>query len=433
VKYEFVRSLLFMSAILATSAAPAIKVAVATTIAPITCLEAEHRGARGTPSPDVNQQIADMRRLEARPHDSGAVEYTLAELYAQAGQYCTSLSYLKQTVALHQGWDPSNDPLFQNMNRIDAYQGIVEKLKVEFPAIHASAIVFSIHEPTMVPENVTYDPATATWYVSSIYLRKVIRVNAAGHTSTFLRPRQYGLWEAIGMKIDRTTNSLWICTAAESEGSSTNGSSALLNVDLKTGRLLHKYVINGGTTQHLFNDLVLDHHGNIYISDSRANTLYWLPAATHKLEILVPGFSVNFPNGIDLDPTQNLLYVAYSYGGIDVIDLRTKKFHQLAHPQNVTIEGIDGMYYYDHSLIGVQSIGTERVARFYLDRNGSRVVREQTLEFRNPIFQQPTEGGIVGSNLYYVANAQNFWLTAGKLNPSHTFVDPVVLKINLGN
>ncbi len=429
----FIASLLLVAIVAMGGALPTKLSAAPSVPPPVGCAQAEQQSAGyATPSPALAGQIADMQKLVARHHDPGVVEYTLAELYARAKRYCDALRYLKKVVALHQGWDPSNDPLFAAMNRIGDYQAIVQKLAAEYPAVHRSAVVFTVHDPEMVPENVSFDEAATTWYVSSIYRRGVVRVDGAGRVRDFLRPYQYGLWEAIGMRIDRMTNSLWLCTAAENETPQTNGSSALLNVDVRSGRLLHKYVIGGGKTRHLFNDLVLDHNGNIYISDSYANTLYWLPAATRKLQVLVPGYTRDFPNGIDLDPTQRYLYVAYFNGGVDVVDLRTKKYRTLSHPPNVTLEGIDGLYYYRGSLIGVQSIGTERVARFYLDSSGSRVVSEQTLEYRNPIFQQPTEGTIVGSTLYYVANSQNFYVAAnGKLRPEHTFADPVVLKLDL--
>ncbi|HZD95989.1 MAG TPA: hypothetical protein VE133_17135, partial [Candidatus Sulfotelmatobacter sp.] len=77
------------------------------------------------------------------------------------------------------------------------------------------------------------------------------------------------------------------------------------------------------------------------------------------------------------------------------------------HPGNSnTLSGIDGLYWYRGSLIGIQGLGMNRVARFQLDPAGVKVIKTTVLEYRSDFVESPTTGAIDGSNFYFMANTQ---------------------------
>ena len=70
-----------------------------------------------------------------------------------------------------------------------------------------------------------------------------------------------------------------------------------------------------------------------------------------------------------------------------------------------TLAGIDGLYWYQGDLLGVQyGTGSFRVARFRLSPDGLRVTQTETLEHRTPLVDFPTTGAIAGENFYFIAN-----------------------------
>lgn len=76
-------------------------------------------------------------------------------------------------------------------------------------------------------------------------------------------------------------------------------------------------------------------------------------------------------------------------------------------PANETIKGIDRLYFYDNSLIGIQTGRTvQRVGRLYLNAQLTRVGRLEVLDANNPLFDIPTTGSIVVNEFYFIGNSQ---------------------------
>jgi hypothetical protein len=70
------------------------------------------------------------------------------------------------------------------------------------------------------------------------------------------------------------------------------------------------------------------------------------------------------------------------------------------------VAGLDGLYFYKGSLIGIQNgFNPKRVLRIAIDSMGEKIERVDVLESNHPVFPEPTLGVIVGSDLYYVGNS----------------------------
>lgn len=70
-----------------------------------------------------------------------------------------------------------------------------------------------------------------------------------------------------------------------------------------------------------------------------------------------------------------------------------------------TLAGIDGLYWYRDSLLGVEyGAGSHRVVRWHLSEDGRRVTSTQLLEYRTPLVSFPTTGALAEGKFYYIAN-----------------------------
>ncbi|HNC46579.1 MAG TPA: hypothetical protein PLU80_20580, partial [Acidobacteriota bacterium] len=132
-------------------------------------------------------------------------------------------------------------------------------------------------------------------------------------------------------------------------------------------------------------------------------------------------------NGLALTPDGNQLFVA-QYDGIILVDVVTKKLSRLAHPETVTVAGIDGLSLNHRSLIAVQnSFEPHRVIRFDLNSKLNRVERAEVLEARNPHFVIPTTGTMAGNEYVVLANSQ-----LDRLGPDGNLTEPEKLKAVVG-
>jgi hypothetical protein len=95
--------------------------------------------------------------------------------------------------------------------------------------------------------------------------------------------------------------------------------------------------------------------------------------------------------------------------------------------------GIDGLYYYKGSLIGIQNgVNPQRVIKLSLSKDLCHFDRFETIEANNPVFDEPTLGVLVKNDFYFIANSQ--WGAvdeSGKLAPAEKLKDPTVLKVKL--
>ena len=190
-----------------------------------------------------------------------------------------------------------------------------------------------------------------------------------------------------------------------------DGKSALFAYDLRTRRLIKKFTppTDG---PHLLNDLALDREGRVFATDTRSNEIFSLArdALTRDggaLQVLLPAGTLESPNGIAISDDGRQLFIASIPQGVYRLDLKTRQLARLPHPQGISLVGIDGLYFYKQSLVGVLNlINPGRVARFYLNPSLDRVTRTEIIECNNPLFDDPTTGALAEGSLYFIANSQ---------------------------
>jgi sugar lactone lactonase YvrE len=297
---------------------------------------------------------------------------------------------------------------------------------------HESAVAFYLDEKDLLPESVAYDAKDGSFYVGSTRKGKIVRVDRSGAASDFIKPRQDGLWSVIGIKIHPTRRVLWACSfdgrKLEGHTAADRTGSGLFAFNLDTGKLIRKWVLDAPGEQHGFNDLVVTRGNDVYATHMfKDAAVYRIMQRDQKLEVFATPEGLREPNGIAITPDERTLYVAGD-DGIIAIDIATKKSRPVKAPEIENTGGIDGLYYYDSSLVGIRE---NSVNRYSLDGAGSTITFTQVLEQNHPLMKIPTTGVIVGDEFYYVANAQfNTVKPDGTLDTA-SLAEPAILKLKL--
>jgi sugar lactone lactonase YvrE len=301
--------------------------------------------------------------------------------------------------------------------------------------LNRSSIAFTLAEKDLLPESVAYDPKTKAFFVSSTRKGKIVRYQD-GKASDFVGPRQHGLYMTIGMKADPKRRVLWVASTygsnLETYEKRDGSPAALFKFDLDTAALLGKWDIGSDGATHFLNDLALAPDGSVFVTHMFDAAQVWrLDAATGTFAPWYRGDpAFKYPNGIACDAACTRLYVAHE-GGISMIDVATRERVLLTAPEGQPISGNDGLYLHQGDLVGVQP-GRKRVMRFSLSADGRAVTESKVLEYKHPLFDDPTTGVIVGEYLYYIANAQfDRFDKDGKLFPMERLYQPVILKVAL--
>jgi hypothetical protein len=116
------------------------------------------------------------------------------------------------------------------------------------------------------------------------------------------------------------------------------------------------------------------------------------------LPVTIPGLepkSYVGGNGATISKDETKLFVVDYADGVNVVDLETGKYKTLKTPDNITLFGIDGMYFYDNSLLAVQNaIFPNRVVRYMLNDDFDAVTKAEIIEYANPVLSAPTTGAI---------------------------------------
>ncbi len=299
-------------------------------------------------------------------------------------------------------------------------------------ASHKSTVAFFLQEKDLLPESVAYDSKDGSFYVGSVRKGKIVRRDKNGNESDFIQPRQDGLWAVIGIKTHETRRILWVCSF---EGSALEGykkrdrnSSGIFAFNLDTGKLIRKWVLDVAGQQHGFNDLVVTHANDVYVTHMfKDSAIYRITDKEQKLELFVAPPELKEPNGIAITPDEKTLYVA-GLDGLMSIDVATKKAQMVNAPEYEKTGEIDGLYYYRGGLLGIQ----ENSVNYYeFDETHARIAVTNVLEMNHPLMKIPTTGVIVGDDFYYVANANFRAVRAdGTLDPA-LLTDPAILKLKL--
>jgi tetratricopeptide (TPR) repeat protein len=375
-----------------------------------------------------------LKLLDMVPHKPD-INYQVAGIQAVLGDSRKAMEYLKRALSLGYPLDKGLDESFNILKESPGYQEIQTMIEALKTPVGNSRIALSLSERDLLPEGIAYDSGGDCFYLGSLWKSKIIKIDRGGKAQDFVKEKQDGLWAVAGLKVDPGRRILWAVSfralpwARPAPGET--GWSAVFKYDLKTGKIIKRYEFDDGEVGHLLNDLTVTSSGDVFVTDSIQNEIYAIFHDADVLESFVRSDEFMFTNGITMGNDDRTLFMASPGNGVYRIDIPSRGTRLVTHPEGMTLSGIDGLYFYDDSLIGVQP-SLHRIGRFYLNSKGDSVERLEIVEARNPLFDFPTTGTIAGKAFYYIANSQAYSFNPdGTLFPFEKLKDVVILCANL--
>ena len=363
--------------------------------------------------------------------------YNLAVMYALNGEANECLTLLHRLADYKIFYPIEKDSDFESLFNNATFKEIVKYFYSNLEAISKSEIAFTLDQPDLLTEGIAFDSQTGNFFISSIHKRKVVEYESTGEQHDFIKEKQDGIWGVFGLKVDSKRRLLYACAATieQSEGidSSQLGKSGIFIYNLDNAQLVIKVLLDN-KNQHLLGDLTIDPEGNIYTTDSKANVIYKLLAGVNKLEKFYTSNDFLSLQGLTISSDGRYLFVADYSTGVHRIDITTKEKILIGSPNDLMFLGIDGLYFYKNSLIGIQNgINPNRVLKMNLNESMNKIKSWVILESNNLLYSEPTLGAIVNNNFYYTANSQweSFTKDGGLSVPESELQKPVILKLKL--
>jgi sugar lactone lactonase YvrE len=367
----------------------------------------------------------------------GGVTYALAAAYALAGDTVEALAALRRFATLGYSAEPASDTDFVALRGSTGLAEVERRLARNREPLIRSTVAFTLPERDLLAEGIAYDARDGAFYVSSVHRRKIVRMTSDGRFSEFAVLDRPGLWAPLGLRVDPVRRVLWVASAAVPQmagySAADSGRSALLRFDLNTGKLSGRYPVPADGRPHVLGDVAITRRGDVYATDSRAPAIYRVAAGGDSLERFMESPLLLSAQGLALSPDERRVYVADYSRGLIQVDLATRTASEVVGADTVVTLGIDGLYYHDGTLIGIQNgVTPHRVLRLELSPDGDRIVGSVPIERGHPRYREPTLGALVGRELYYVANSQwELFGEDGRIAQPDSLQEPVVLRLRL--
>ena len=122
----------------------------------------------------------------------------------------------------------------------------------------------------LLTEAIAFDPKTKSFFVSANHPRKIVRIDARGRVTDFVKPMD-DFWGANGLAVDAKRRLLWASSRAFIRGGEIDKAhehdTAVWAFNADTGAVVKRLVPPEGTDA--LDDLTLAPDGTLYVSDSR--------------------------------------------------------------------------------------------------------------------------------------------------------------------
>jgi streptogramin lyase len=282
------------------------------------------------------------------------------------------------------------------------FQAIRKELENDEPKTPDSPVAFRLKDPKLIPEGIAYAPAGERFLIGSIAQRKIISTDAKGNAQDFSKASDK-LDTVLGLAVDAERGHLYaVSSNGFLEEAKKERRNAVVRYHLKDAVLLDRF--NAPDAMQL-NDIAIAPDGTLYVTDSMSATLFRKKPDEKELTRFGAPGALRGGNGIALGK-DGMLYVASSTGILRV-DTATAEPTRLPQPDTVMTGGIDGLYWHDGDLFGVQNVTNPgRVIRIALADKGTKISGVTVLQsHHHPDFVEPTTGTIANGALHVIGNS----------------------------
>lgn len=326
--------------------------------------------------------------------------YALARVYSKLDRTDDALDLLEGLVAQRLDMGFADETDFEALAGHARFEALKERVTIATRPIEASAAHVEMPQHGLMPEGIAADADSGRLFLGSMRTGDVYVLAPTGELYRFAKIGAPGM-AAIGLTVDAGRGVLWVASAAfaftEGFSAGVTRGSALYGFDLASGELRHALRWLGENSN--FNDVTVGPDGSVYVSGAGLYKLHENPARL----LPVAGTEAIFGgNGLTVHPDGRTLFVSAYPAGLYAVDLPSGESRRLTAPEDVSLYGIDGLYWHDDALLAFQNGARPwRLLRLRVSENRDRVVGSEIIEMANPA-TTPMTGAILDDAIYYV-------------------------------
>lgn len=361
--------------------------------------------AQSNENPATAAARASLERIQAlrkeRPGDAVLVFFQ-AFTHMNLGERDAAFELLRSLKGRKLGLIPVRGFGFDAVWDDPEFQKIRKELEDDEPKTPDSPVAFRLKDQKLIPEGIAYAPAGERFLIGSIAQRKIISSDAKGNAQDFSKPSDK-LDTVLGLTVDAERGHLYaVSTNGFLDEAKKERRNAVVRYHLKNNVLLDRF---DAPDAMQLNDIVVAPDGTLYVTDSASATLFRKKPDEKTLTRFGAAGALRGGNGIALGK-DGMLYVASSTG-ILRIDTGTAEPSRLPQPDTAMTGGIDGLYWHDGDLFGVQNVTNPgRVIRIALAEKGTKIAGVTVLQsHHHPDFVEPTTGTIANGALHVIGNS----------------------------
>jgi len=382
--------------------------------------------------PQFYEKIKEANKVH--PNHQGVL-YQLGVAASLTGRKSEAIQNLKKAILINTDFKLEGIADFNSIKDSPEFKKLLALQKEWQTSVIHSQTVLTLADRSLHTEGIEYDATHNLFYFGSIHKRKIIKVTPEGKSVDFCPSAFEGMTSVFGIKIDTKRNLLWACASPteEMENYDSLARSAVFQFELSTGKLLHKYQMLLNKNNCVFGDLILSNSGKIFISDSKNNDIYTINEKTNKIEPYYSSPEFWNIQGMSFSADDKFLFAADYVKGIFRLNIKTRELTEVKTNTDVSLKGIDGIYFYKNSLIAIQNgVNPWRSTRYFLNKELSEITGFEIIDRKHPSFGEPTLGVIDGKDFYYIANSQwGGYDDRHHIKPNEQLQDIVILKYNL--
>jgi sugar lactone lactonase YvrE len=381
-----------------------------------TIADLEHAARVALDAGKLETYRADLLTLHDLLHGHPDVVTMLAGAEARLGHMDQALRWLRELADMGlAGAGVRDDPALASLHAVPAFGEILDHFARNDLPVSTATLAFKLPDEELVAEDLAFDAASRTFYVSAVRARKIIVIpEGGGPARNFVPSGQDGLLSVLGLGIDPGRRLLLATTAGLPQADQFDSKDATRTevrvYALDTAALLRRATLGATASdrvEHALTDMTVAPSGDAYVSDAKGGRVYRLRAGGSTLEPLGEDGELLGPQTPALAPDGAHLFIPDYVRGIAVMDLASGRLHWLERAHPVALDGIDGLYFADDTtLLAVQN-GTvpERIVRLHLDASRTLVESAEVLEQKSSWLGDPTHGIVVGDRFYFIAQS----------------------------
>lgn len=336
---------------------------------------------------------------------SRAIKYNLAVSHAINNQFEESFLIIDELIAVDTRIAFDADSVFSELKKTPEYPIYIGKSRQMNAEVVKSEVAFELDQIDLHPESIAFSKETGLFYISSMRKRKIVTYDPeTSQVKDWITSEEIrDLYGVMGMKISGDGQSIWFCSSPlpQMEGYESDGqyTPSVFKVNLTDKKQLNRFALPIGSVP---GDLTIGPNGACYVSDSAHPRIFRIESKHAKLFFDGQEQLVNL-QGLTLEG--NYLFIADYLLGIHRLNITdmTLTLIEIESPNNTA--GVDGLYYFDNSLITIQNgVYPFRIGRYFLE-NDLKVVKVEYYDKGADFLDEPTLGLINDDELYFVANS----------------------------